>query len=293
MLFHFLRSSLNHALVLSLLLLPAIKSHGQETYSDVAEPGSSSTSNFSTKKREQEREMGAQQRATAAQEILGALNAMMNGQPAQRVNSSYLPSLQSRGSMTTYKMACILQKAGVDASLAADTAVQVAAALGLMRFDPDKWNECSLLHFFTQIISESGAGAHLTQLGNPPPSKTGYGYLQVTGPDNLRMASQCMNKYSPPLGNNVPSDPEHTIGRSGDRLKAALASLCWWEANMVNNSSHNQLCTQCDPESARKVCKIVNTGSSTGQMSGGTAEETKRLQIFQKVSGAASTCTSI
>ena len=158
------------------------------------------------------------------------------------------------------EIACLLKVSGVEADQATKTSEVLIDALRIMKFEPGEFTRASLMHFLAQIRYESAGGARLTQMGNVPLSRRGYGYIQVTGIGNLKNAEACMNEHSPGLGNGVARNPEKTIGDSGDNVKAAVASLCWWQTNIINNPTHLDISNEASEDADIGISQIVTTG---------------------------------
>ncbi|MGE3684665.1 MAG: hypothetical protein AB7G93_23355 [Bdellovibrionales bacterium] len=163
--------------------------------------------------------------------------------------------------MPADEIQCILQDVGVKQEVAHRTAESLTQALRMMNFPPEKFTRTSLLHFLTQIKAESDACGNLTQDGAKSKEKTGYGCIQVTGSYNLKAAEKCINERHPGLGKGVSSDPEHTIGEGTENyVLPVMASLCWWEANMIENDDHNDITRAVGSSAVQNITHIVMTG---------------------------------
>lgn len=186
---------------------------------------------------------------------------------------------------------CLLQKGGVDLAHSTKFGKAIAEAISKIGFQRSEFNNSSLIHFLTQGIAESGGGRHLTQLGDFPIEKRGFGWIQVTGPYNLGVAQACMNKCPPPgLGKGVTTNPEMCIGNSGDPMKSVLASLCWWDNSIVNVEKHRVISIKPSIESAVSIHQIVNAGGVGKPVTGGRDAVQNRLSIFRKIEGGTTEC---
>lgn len=185
------------------------------------------------------------------------------------------------------KLECLLKAADVKEEVARDTAKGLKEALKTIKFSRDKFSDVALKHFVAQITSESGGGAILTEKAPKSADKTGYGLIQVTGSANLEDAKRCINELDPPKGNTVTSNPEQALGNGAkDKYLPALASLCWWKKNIVENNQHLSYSQKDGDTDAVAISQIVNTGHVGGEMTGGSANSDKRNEIFKKLKGA-------
>ncbi|HWU44489.1 MAG TPA: hypothetical protein VN132_13655, partial [Bdellovibrio sp.] len=123
--------------------------------------------------------------------------------------------------------------------------------------------------------------------------KTGYGLIQVTGPDNLKQAQECMNRIQPGFGNGVASNPKATLGDPGNLLKPALASFCWWEKNIVQNDKHVEISKSPTEEDEKKIHEIVNTGHIGGKVTGGVQQVKERQTTFTQLKEGERQCRQL
>jgi predicted chitinase len=155
----------------------------------------------------------------------------------------------------------------------------IANSLKELKLDPKRFTKLSLFHFLAQITSESIYGSKLIQVNAPSEAARGYGYCQVTGRANITKAAACMNKASPGSGIGVVSNPAGTIGR--DPGKAALASLCWWKINIVENDQNDRYCKCSGPECVRSLTQIGNSGHVGGPIYHESASLPRRQRNFK------------
>ncbi len=191
------------------------------------------------------------------------------------------------------KVSCMLQHTRVKKEQADETAYAVVKAAAKMGLPSDKFSFVSLMHFLAQIRAESAAGANTIEDNPKSSSVRGYGFIQVTGPANLLMVSKCMNEIDPGSGNNVVSSPATTIGK--DPYLGALSSLCWWKRNIAENNKHCEISKDTSVNSCINIHKIVNTGSmnSKVQVTGGNAEEQRRVQHFNQLMQGEKQCRDL
>lgn len=215
-------------------------------------------------------------------------------QATETAGSSDAGSASSSGSsgdvMSTGEVKCLLEKIGVDSHMAESTATNVTEALKLMKFDSAEFTRTSLLHFLAQIHAESTSGKNMTEKAPKSASRTGFGYIQVTGKRNLRSAEQCMNEVSPGSGTGVSTSPNDTIGANGDPLKAALASLCWWRTNIVDNDRHVQISKDSSRSSDKMITEIVNAGHIGGRVTRGAQNISERQDTFSELQAGETQC---
>ena len=216
--------------------------------------------------------------------------------PGGRSNVGSQSNIMSSPMLQGYRpeatvVSCLLEKGGVSAEQAKESGKAIAEALSKISFQRIEFNEVALIHFLTQGIAESAGGKHLTQIGNQPFDKKGFGFIQVTGPYNLMVAAKCMNKLQPPgLGNGVQTQPEMCIGNSGDPMKSMLASLCWWRNSIVEVNKHRKISLDLSEESAESIHEVVNAGCIDKPVTGGEAQIKARKEIFNNVKSGAREC---
>lgn len=195
--------------------------------------------------------------------------------------------------MRASEIKCLLEKVKVPSDQAQKTAEAMAQALQMIKFPSSRFTRISLLHFIAQIKSESQAGGELIEKGARSPSKTGYGLIQVTGPDNLKQAQDCMNRVQPGFGNGVASNPKATLGNPSNLLKPALASFCWWEKNIVQNDEHDEISKSPTEDDEKKIHEIVNTGHIGGKVTGGAQQVKERQSTFTQLKEGERQCRQI
>ena len=202
------------------------------------------------------------------------------GQPAPEARPSDQPEI-----MSAAELMCHIKKgANIPDRLAQETAENITNALKMIKFPPGKFTRISLLHFMAQVIKESSGGRFMTELRPRSRNNTGYGYIQVTGRANLRQAEQCINRIQPGLGVGIASNPEAKLGRHApNKQLAALASLCWWDANIVKNDRHNRFALGNRETDAQRISEIVNTGRIGGRMTGGFRNAVERGKVFLRM----------
>jgi hypothetical protein len=186
---------------------------------------------------------------------------------------------------------CLLMSdKSVRASDAMKTATDLSKAIKMMRFPPGTFTRMALLHFLSQIIKESDRLKTMEQRGVPAnkQNKKGWGFLMVTGPENLedssKCASQCVQDDDLRNKTDMLSDLEGTVGNGADdRVMAGLISLCWWKTNMIDNVDHNILSSQGTQEASEKITQIVNAGAIGKKVTDGKKNLKERKKIFQNL----------
>lgn len=188
---------------------------------------------------------------------------------------------------------CLLAKIGIKEPTATQTAEGLSKALQAMKFQSDQFPPSALLHFIAQIKAESGAGAENTEKGAKSPDKTGYGLIQVTGQTNLNKAQQCINQKAPGRCTGGQTNPGQVFGAGAkDQFCPAMASLCWWEANITQNEGHNKYAKEMNGEADKHISSIVNTGhDGTGAgMTGGVKNANDRATTFEQLEQGEQSC---
>ena len=189
--------------------------------------------------------------------------------------------------MTPEEIMCLLRAIKVTEKDARAAAEAFARALNSLKLSSRHFNRTSLMHLLAQSYKESAQFSTLIQKGKVPASKRGYGYIQVTGSENRKEAAQCMAEADPGSEKNVYEFPAITIGRMA--YQAALASLCWWKRNIIENP-HFPLALTPDTNAAQKLTHLVNAGEINKRITGGEANARERAQIFKKLMLAEPKC---
>lgn len=226
--------------------------------------------------------------------LLFVLSFTVHGDSTGSSDGSSFPIASGTGGATenmhASEIKCLLEKVKVPSAQAQKTAEAMAQALQMIKFPSDKFTRISLYHFIAQIKSESDAGGLLIEKAPKSADKTGYGLIQVTGPDNLQQAQKCMNEIQAGLGNGVASNPAKTLGNKNDLLKPALASFCWWKKNIVENAKHVEISKGPTEEHEKQIHEIVNTGHIGGKVTGGATQVKERQTTFTQVKEAERQC---
>jgi hypothetical protein len=163
------------------------------------------------------------------------------------------------------EIGCLLSSVGSVKKAAADEAGSaIENAIRAINFPAGTFSHVCLLQFLSQILAESDHLKTCEQYGASG-DKKGWGYIMITGPENLNDCASCM--MSCQSLHLDPSNPAAVLGNSApDRTGAALGSLCWWKKNILNNPDHAASCDSRKASDLNKISKVVNTGSPTGKM---------------------------
>lgn len=210
-------------------------------------------------------------------------------------NSGYSSSGgNSDGSpMTDDEITCLLKKVDVKDNVAKETGVAIKDALNKLKFDSSKFTRASLMQFLAQIKAESAGGSVMTEKAPKSADKTGYGLIQVTGKDNLQQAEKCAAEAGISECRGMASNPEGKLGQSApNKFCAAVASFCWWKANMLKNEERIAINKSMMEEDSRKISQIVNTGDIKGEhkMTGGVQNANAREGHFSKIKNGENSC---
>ena len=187
------------------------------------------------------------------------------------------------------ELSCLLTKAdpAVKKENAQTTSEGIENALKKIKFTAGEMSRTGLMHFLSQVLAETGHLRTTEEKGAKSEKKKGWGLIQVTGDDNLKECSTCMDQCSPGDGRKVLSNKAASIGdAASDRTSAALISLCYWKKNVIQNRKHKRVADEKSPTASEEMTQIINAGGIGKKVTRGQDNLDERKKLFTELTSA-------